>query len=102
MFGKDRLKANAKVAKSAAEDFAADERAQAGEARTVVSLVVALMVGAIVAAFLLPIGVEEIVDVNTSNWSGAAQSLWGVLDIIIIFALFLFFVSIALGASNRV
>lgn len=79
----------------------ADNRGQTG-ARTAVNLIVALMVGAIVAAFLLPVGINELVAVDTSSWSSGASSLWDILDIIIVLAAFLFFIGVALGASNKV
>lgn len=148
----------------------------------VVSLVVALTVGTIIAAFLLPIGIDAIVgtedttitqdnqttavvsgnfnatldDVNANTdatytlqtdtasntvtvsegssktvslegynvtvavdnamtasatstftspielgWGDGAQSLWAILDVIIVLAVFLFFVSVSLGAARR-
>lgn len=78
------------------------DRAQVSGAQAVISLVIALTVGSIVAAFLLPIGIDELVGVNTSNWSSGAQSLWDILDVIIVLALFLFFIAVALAAANRV
>lgn len=71
-------------------------------AKTVIALVIALTVGSIVAAFLLPIGVDELVGVDTSNWSSGAQSLWDILDVIIVLALFLFFIAVALAAADKV
>jgi len=79
-----------------------DNRAQTNSAMRAVSLVVGLTVGGIVAAFLLPIAIDELVGVDTSAWSGGADSLWGILDVIIVLALFLFFIGIALSAANRV
>lgn len=84
----------------------ADDRAQMGNvgrvARVAISLVVALTVGALVAAFLLPVGINEIVGVDTSNWSTGAQSMWNILDVIIVLAVMLFFFGIALAATDAV
>jgi len=99
---KDRLKMLARVGKRQAETFASDDKAQTGMAMTAVSLIVALTVGAIIAAFLLPVGVNELVGVDTSSWSSGASSLWAILDVIVVLAVFLFFISVAMGASNRV
>lgn len=74
--------------------FRADNRAQS--ANRAVNLVVALTVGGIVAAFLLPVALDEIVGVNTSNYSSGAQSLWDILDLIIVLAVFLFFIGLAM------
>lgn len=85
------------LAKNAAQKLTEDDRAQAGGgAKTAVNLVVGLMVGGIVAAFLLPVAINEIVGVDTSSWSGGASSLWDILDIIIVLAVFLFFIGLAL------
>lgn len=71
-------------------------------AKVAISLVVALTVGALVAAFLLPTGIDEIVGVDTSNWSSGAQSLWDVLDLIIVLAVALFFFGVALAAVDAI
>lgn len=98
----DRLRANKAVAREEAEAFLEDDQAQVtNTAMNVVSLVVALTVGAIVAAFLLPIGVDELVGVDTSAWSDGATALWDILDVIIVLALFLFFIAVALAAADR-
>lgn len=81
--------------------LATDNRA-AVSANEAVGLVVALMVGGLVAAFLLPVAIDEIVGVSTSSWGSGASSLWGVMDLIIVLAVFLFFIGVALAASNRV
>lgn len=67
-----------------------------------VSLVVGLMVGGLVAAFLLPVAIDEIVGVDTSSWGSGASSLWDVLDVIIVLAAFLFFIGLALRSTNRI
>lgn len=91
----DRLKANIRTGKALAED---DSRGQM-DARTAVRLIVALMVGAIVAAFLLPVGIDEIVGVDTSSWGSGAASLWTILDLVIVLAVFLFFINVALSEA---
>lgn len=87
-------------------EFASDDRAQMGNvgkaAKVAISLVVALAVGGLVAAFLLPVAIDEIVGVDTSNWSDGAQSMWDLLDIVIVLAVTLFFFGIALRATDAV
>lgn len=74
-----------------------DDRAQAaGEA---VNVVVALMVAGIVAAFLLPVAIEEIVNVSTSSWSSGASSLWDIMDLVIVLGVFLFMIQMAVERS---
>ena len=94
----------AKEAVESADPFGgivAENRAQAG-AMQVVALIVALTVGALVAAFLLPIGIEEIANASTEDFSSGAEAMWNILDVIIVLAVFLFFIGIALKATNRV
>jgi len=77
-----------------------DNRAQTGnKAMKAVSLVVGLTVGGIVAAFLLPIAIDELVGVDTTSWSSGASSLWDIMDVIVVLALFLFFIGVALSAA---
>lgn len=98
----DKLKRNKDTAEGMADAaLDMDTRGQTNAAMRVVSLVVALTVGSIVAAFLLPIGIEELVAIDTSTWSSGASSLWDILDVIIVLALFLFFIGVALAATDR-
>lgn len=74
-----------------------DNRAQASRA---VELVVGLTVAGIVAAFLIPVAITEIVSVETTNWGSGASSLWEIMDLIIVLAVFLFMIGLALKRSN--
>lgn len=76
-----------------------DTRGQAG-ADSATNLVVGLVVAGLMAAFLLPIAIEEISNVSTSEWSDGAASLWSVLPIMIVLAIFLFFVGLALNSRR--
>lgn len=100
---RDTNDARIEVAKRMAAGFLADNRAQSqAGAMRVVGLIVALTVGGIVAAFLLPIAIEELTNVTTTNWSDGATALWGILDVIIVLAVFLFFIGVALSAASDV
>lgn len=81
------------------DEFSSDSRAQVGGANRATNLVVGLVVAGLMAAFLLPIAIEEITNTSTTNWSDGAASLWSVLPIMIVLAIFLFFVGLAL--QNR-
>lgn len=78
-----------------------DDRGQVSAQRAV-SLVVALTVGGLVGAFLLPVAINEIVGVDTSSWGSGASSLWDIMDLVIVLAAFLFFIGVALAASNKI
>lgn len=69
-------------------------------AKVAISLVVALTVGGLVSAFLLPIAIDEIVAVDTANWSDGATQLWDILDMVITLAVALFFFGVALAATD--
>lgn len=81
-------------AKTLAKAFVSDDRAQTGADRAV-NVVVGLTVTGLVAAFLIPMGISEIVAVETSSWSSGASSLWGILDVIIVLAVFLMMITLA-------
>lgn len=98
----DRLKRSAEIGKELASPSGGMDNRGAISAQQAVSLVVALMVGGLVAAFLLPVAIDEIVGVDTSSWGSGASSLWDVMDLVIVLAVFLFFIGVALAASNRV
>lgn len=81
--------------------LAKDDRAQAGTgqmAKRAIAVVVGLTVGGLVAAFLVPIALDQIVAVDTSNYSDGAAAMWGIMDIIITLAVLLFFIGISLAA----
>lgn len=87
--------------KDAASAFTDDESGQVSANRAV-GLVVALTVGGLVAAFLLPVAIDELVAVDTTNWGSGASSIWDIMDLIVVLAVFLFFIGVALAASNKV
>jgi len=76
--------------------YGADRAQMTTGADKAVNLVVGLMVGGLVAAFLLPVAINEIVGVDTSSWGSGASSIWNIMDLIIVLAVFLFFIGIAL------
>lgn len=88
------------VAETGTNGFMGDNRAQG--ASGAVNLVVALVVGGLMAAFLLPIAIDEIEAVDTTSWDGGAAALWGILPVMIVLAVFLFFVGVALKRSGRI
>lgn len=78
-----------------------DERGQmGGSANRAVNLVVGLVVAAIVAAYLIPVAVDELVSVDTSSWGSGASSLWGILDLIVVLAIFLFMIGLAISRRS--
>jgi len=84
--------------------LAKDDRGQATGtmAKRAISIVVGLTVGGLVAAFLLPVALDEIVAVNTTGYSSGAAAMWDLMDVIITLAVVLFFVGIALAAVEGV
>lgn len=66
-----------------------------------VGIVVALTVGLILVAFLLPVAIEELVTVDTASWSSGAGSLFEILDLIAILVVFLVFIGWAMTSYGR-
>lgn len=102
---KSRASMSGRTGKALAEErtgtsLGSDDRAQGAMANRAVNIVVGLTVGGLVAAFLLPIAIDEIVAVDTSSWGSGASSLWDILDVIMVLAVFLFFIGIALLRQN--
>lgn len=91
--------ANEAGADGVLSQLANDQRGQigGGGAGRAVNLVVALVVAGLMAAFLLPIAIDEISAVDTSSWDGGAAALWNILPVMIVLAIFLFFVGLALS-----
>lgn len=79
----------------------ADNRAQSG-ADEAVEVVVGLVVAGLMAAFLLPIAIEEIVSIDTTSWTSGAAELWELLPVMIVLAIFLFFVGLAIQRGRGV
>lgn len=101
MTGGDLAPEKRTVVDKGANGLMADTRAQSNGASKAVNLVVALVVGGLMAAFLLPIAIDEIAGVDTSSWDDGAAALWGILPVMIVLAIFLFFVGVALRRSGR-
>lgn len=99
----DKLRNSARVGKLLAESKTGksfDDRGQMSMADRAVGVVVALTVGGLVAAFLLPVAIDEIVAVDTADWGSGAESMWDVLDIIIVLVVFLFFIGLAISRRS--
>ena len=64
-----------------------------------VAIVVALTVGLLLVAFLMPVAIAEIATVDASGWSDGASSLFEILDLIAILVIFLVFIGWAMKAS---
>jgi len=61
-----------------------------------VSVIVAVLVASLLTAFLVPIAVEEMFAVDTSGWGEAAGTMWELLPLMAVLAVFLFFVQVAI------
>lgn len=92
----DMLDNQKQKAKALASAIMADD---SGQARGV-DLVVTLTVAALVAAFLIPVAIDQLVNVDTTNWGSGASSLWDIMDLIIVLAIFLFMIGLAISRSN--
>jgi len=83
--------------REALSPFSMDNRGQMAMADKAVSIVVAIVVAGLLAAFLLPIAIEELSSVETTDWSDGAAAMWDILPLMVVLAIFLFFVTVALS-----
>ena len=74
-----------------------DSRGQMQMADRAVSIIVAIVVAGLLGAFLLPVAINEISDVETTDWDSGAAAMWDILPVMIVLAVFLFFVTVALS-----
>lgn len=82
---------------TASKSFLGDNSAQMQMADRAVSIVVAIVVAGLLAAFLLPIAINELTAVDTTGWGNGAGALWDILPVMVVLAIFLFFVTVALS-----
>jgi hypothetical protein len=87
-------------AKSRAVGFGRDSRAQVNGANRAVDVVVGLLVGSLLSAYLLPLVIDELGAVDTSSWTGGAGELWTLLQLMVVLSIFLFFANLALNAGE--
>ena len=63
-----------------------------------VQIVVGLVVAAIMVAYVLTVGIDELVAAETTDWSSGAQSLFEILDLIFVLVVFLVVIGWAVSA----
>lgn len=92
------------AARKRANRLLEDRRAQVGgggAAGEAADVVVSILVASLMAAYLLPMAINEIAGVDTSSWTNGAAELWSLLTVMIVLSIFLFFVNMALNAGGR-
>ncbi|MEM1793326.1 MAG: hypothetical protein QXE92_03700 [Thermofilaceae archaeon] len=57
-------------------------------ATAAVSKIIGLVIAVVLIASLVPTAIQELLQVQTTNW-GAAGVLWGVVPVIVVLAIFL-------------
>lgn len=63
-----------------------------------VGIVVALTVGLLMAAFLLPVAIDEFNAVDTASWASGTVAIWDIVPLISIVVLFLTMIGWAVSA----
>lgn len=53
-------------------------------AKTIMSTIVTLVIALLLISLLLPVGLDEIADANTTEWDSAVESIWDILPIMAI------------------
>jgi len=65
-----------------------------------IDLAVTLSIGALMVGVLVPMGVDEIVAVDTTSWPAAATTVWDLLPVMVGIAVLLFFIGYALNKAD--
>jgi len=73
-----------------------NDRAETAVNRSV-EVIVSVLVMSLLAAYLVPVAVGELATVDTSGWPAGAAEMWGLLSVMIVLAIFLFFVQAAVN-----
>lgn len=58
-----------------------------------INLIIAVLVGGLLASILLPIAIDNLENVSTSNWSSDTRQLWGLLPFFLVLAVFFLFIA---------
>lgn len=58
--------------------------------------IIALAVGALIAAFIVPVALDQVVNVSTSNYSSGAAALWNNMDLFVTLGVFGIFIALAI------
>lgn len=66
-----------------------------------IDVAVQLLVIGLLVAFLVPVAIDEIVNVSTSGWGDASQSLWDLLPLFLVFGAVLYVVGMAVSAYRN-
>lgn len=53
------------------------------ELSDIIGIVIAIAVGSIIAAAIIPSAITDITGVNTTTWNSATQSVWGLMGVVI-------------------
>jgi hypothetical protein len=63
-------------------------------------VVVSILVASLMAAYLLPMAINEIAGVDTTGWGSGAAALWELIPVMIVLAIFLFFTYMAVERAG--
>lgn len=77
-----------------------DNRAQSSMNSTL-NTVIAVVVSAIFIAVLAPVAINELVEVETTDWPDSVASMFDVLPIIVVLAFFLTLIGMAMRGRQR-
>ncbi len=66
-----------------------------------VGIAVALLIGGLMAALLLPVAISEINSVDTSAWDSGTVALWDILPLMLVLGIFLTIVGWAVASYKN-
>jgi hypothetical protein len=77
------------------------KRGERGQVDGAVNTVVSMFVGAIVAAHLVPMAINEIGSVSTAGWSSSTAQWWEIMPVMIAAAVLIHFAGSAVNGGGR-
>lgn len=66
-----------------------------------IDMAVQLLVIGLLVAFLVPVAIDEIVNVSQTNWGSAETSLWDLLPLFLVFGAVLYIIGLAVSAYRN-
>lgn len=64
------------------------------EIKDIIGVIIALAVGSIVAAAIIPTAIGDITNATTTGWDSATKSVWGLMSVIVALSVLMVFLRV--------
>lgn len=71
------------------------------DAGKILAVVIAVMLGLLFVAHLMPVGLDAIADANTTKWGSAESSMWDLIPLFAVIVIVIVFAGIAIAILRR-